>query len=320
MASIQCTVDIPNVSGLEDNQLTVGREFYLTCKGEWPKTLKQESLTFVGDENLKYQMKLVGFEFRSPEEADIKVTSYVAAKYQFPQLVLTDGEQQVDLGPVQFAVQSVLPPQGAQEKVEPFGPFGPATIAVPVLYWLVLVGTLVLGGILVALKIWRTHQRREMLLRLKEHDAALSPLQEFHQSMRRLQRANPVFYGKEASPEELRQGVEELSRMFKVFVSRRLKVPAFEWNEHLIIKDIRRYHFFVYEEYSKKLHALFSEFHKAEGAKIDKAVGAKTDKAEGAKVKLSANDVVQLAESLRKTIEGIESLMNREPVIQKGNR
>lgn len=317
MVAVQCNVDIPNVSGLEDHQLTVGREFYLTCKGEWPKTLKQDSLSFVGDENLKYQIKLLGFEFRSPEEADIKVTSYIAAKHQFPQLILTDGEQKVELSlaqaagqiPIQFAVQSVLPPQGQgtqgqPEKVEPFGPIGPATIAVPVLYWLVLLGVLAFAGILGALKLWRHHQRREMLLGLKDHEAALSPLQEFHQNMRRLQRANPVFYGKEATPEELRQGVAELSRMFKVFVSRRLKVPAFEWNERLILKDLRRYHFFVYEEYSKKIHALFSEFHKAENSAA----------------KLSAHDVSQLAESLRKTLEGIERLMAREQVIQKGEQ
>jgi hypothetical protein len=313
MAAVQCNLDIPKVSGLEDQQLTVGREFYLNCKGEWPKTLKQESLRFSGDENLKYQIKLLGFEFRTPEEVDIKVTSYLAAKHQFPQLILTDGEQKVELvttqGNVQFSVQSVLPPQGQgapgqQEKIEPFGPMGPATIAVPVFYWLVLLGALAFVGILGALKVWRYNQRREMLLGLKEHDSALSPLQEFHQNMRRLQRVNPVFYGKEASHEELRQGVAELSRMFKVFVSRRLKVPAFEWSERLIVNDIRRYHFFVYEEYSKKVHVLFSEFRKAENIHA----------------KLSANDVSQLAESLRKTLEGIENLMNREQVIQKGDQ
>ncbi len=314
MAAIECNVDIPNVSGLVDHQLTVGREFYLVCKGEWPKGFKQESLRFIGDENLKYQIKFLGFEFRSPEVAEIKVTSYVPAKHQFPQLILTDGEQKVELStvqtPLQYAVQSVLEPQrqggatGQQEKIEAFGPMGPATIAVPVLYWLVLLGIFVVVGVLAVLKAWRYHQRREMLLGLKDHESALSPLQEFHQNMRRLRRENPVFYGMEATPEELRQGVAELSRMFKVFVSRRLKVPAFEWNERLIIKDIHRYHFLIYEEYSRKIQALFLEFRKAEGANA----------------KLSANDVSQLAEGLRKTLEGIENLMNREQTVQRRKR
>jgi hypothetical protein len=308
---IQCNLDIPKVSGLEEGQLTVGREFYLTCKGDWPKTLKQENLKFVGDENLKYQIKLLGFEFRSPEEADIKVTSYIAGKYQFPKLDLSDGQQTVELGPLQFEVVSVLPAQGAQAqgaqeqaKVEPYGPFGPATIAVPALYWLVLFGSIAFVAVLVWLKIWRYNQRREMLLRLKEHDAAMSPLMEFHQNMRRLQRANAVFYGKEATEQELREGMTELSRMFKIFVSRRLRVPAFEWNERLIVKDIRKYHPTVYEAYSKRIHDLFSEFKKAESA------GAK----------LHAKDVSQLAETLRKTLEGIEGIMTQDEATQRGNK
>lgn len=306
MAGIQCSVDIPKVSGLEDQQLTVGREFFLTCKGDWPKDLHQEALKFSGDENLKYQIKLLGFEFRSPEEADLKVTSHVAAQHRFPKLVLTDGVQNIELEGVQFQVHSVLPSQNAAEaqKVEPFGPFGPATIPVPLHYWLALVGGIALVAVLVGLRIWRFNQRREMLLRLKEHDAALSPLLEFHQSMRKLQRANSVFYGKEAEIEELRQGVHELSRMFKVYVSRRLKVPAFEWNERLIVKDIRQYHPAVYAEHSKKIHTLFSEFRKAENADV----------------KISAHDVRQMADVLRKTLEGIEQLMSQEETArhQKG--
>jgi len=301
MAAIQCSVDIPKVAGLEDGQLTVGREFYLNCKGDWPKTLKQDHLKVAGNEDFKYQLKLLAFEFRTPEEADLKVTSYIAAKHQFPQLLLTDGDQVVDLGPLQFQVQSVLPPppapgtaEGAEAaKVEPYGPFGPVPIAVPALYWLLLLGSLFLAATLAGLKIWRLYQRREMLLRLKEHDAALSPMLEFHQSMRRLQRANPVFYGKEATAQELREGVETLSRMFKVYLSRRLKVPAFEWNERLILAEIRRYHPSVYENYFRRIRDLFTEFKKAEGAGQ----------------KLNGKDVSQLAETLRKTLEGIESLM-----------
>jgi len=310
---MQCNVDIPKISGLEDGQLTVGREFYLNCKGEWPKDLQQDKLHFTGDENMKYVLKVLGFEFRSPEEADIKVTTYIAAKVQIPQLVITDGAKNVELGPVQFEVQSVLPkpeagvaqiPGQQQAPPEPFGPMGPAVIPIPMLYWFALLGSIAFVVVLIALRIWRHNQRREMLVRLKEHDVALSPLQEFHQSMRKLQRGNAVFYGKEATADELRDGVKELSRMFKVFMSRRLRVPAFEWGERLILGDVRRYHPVVYSEYDKKIRSLFNEFRKAESSNV----------------KLASGDVSQLAESLRKTLEGIETLMNREESAKKGNR
>lgn len=312
---MQCTLDIPKISGLEDGQLTVGREFYLNCKGDWPKDLVQEKLTFAGDANMKYVLKVMGFEFRSPEEADIKVVSYVASKVQIPQLVLTDGTKNVELGQVQFEVVSVLPkPEAAggmmpgqqqqPAKPEPFGPFGPAVIPIPMLYWFAVLGSIAFMALVIALRVWRFNQRREMLLRLKEHDVALSPLQEFHQNMRKLQRGNAVFYGKEASESELREATKELSRMFKVFVSRRLHVPAFEWGERLILKDIRQYHPVVHAEYATKLRALFTEFRKAETSNA----------------KLTAHDVTQLSESVRKNLEGIETLMNRQETAKKGTR
>jgi hypothetical protein len=291
MAGIQCKVDIPKLPGLDDASLTVGREFYLNCTGEWPKDLQQDKLSFSGDENLKYQIKLLGFEFRTPNDADLKVVSYLPGEHKLPNLVLTDGAQKLELGPVEFQLQSVIQ-QG--EKVEPFGPMGPATIPVPLFYWIFILAVVVFLGLAGALRVWRYQQRRAMLLRLKQHESALTPLQEFHQSMRKLQRVNPAFYDREATAEEFRQGLDELSRMFKMYVSRRLSVPAFEWNERLILADLRRYHPQIFTDYSRKIRDLFGEFKKAEGANA----------------KLHSKDVVQLSESLRKVLENIEKSLN----------
>lgn len=302
MAGIQCKVDIPTVRGLEDSQITVGREFYLNCSGDWPRTLKPEAVQFENAEAIKYQLKLLKFEFRSPTEADLKITSYHAGDHRWQDLAVTDGSQKVQLGPVQFQVQSVLP-QG-EEKVEAFGPIGPASIPVPLFYWLVMVGVLLLTVALVGLRFWRYNQRKAMLQRLKEHDLALSPLQEFHQSMRRLQRANSVFYDKEATPEELRSGVDELTRMFKVYLSRRLRVPAFEWGDRLVLKDIKRYHSDVYSEFGRKIQDLFNEFKKAQSPQQ----------------KLQSHDVTQLADGLRKLLEGMDRFLGDKATLARGGR
>lgn len=294
MAGIQCKVDIPNVTGLEDQVLTVGREFYLSCEGDWPKNLKQEQVRFEGDAGLQYQLKPLKFEYRTPTVADITVVSYVVGPQQIQNLVLTDGEQKIELGPVQFQVTSVIQP--TEKPPEPFGPFGPATISIPLIYWILLVGALLAFSAWVGLRLWRASQRRAMLERLKQHDSALSPIQEFHQNMRRLQRVNPVFYGKTATAEELRQGIEELARMFKVYLSRRLRVPALEWHERLILKDIQNYHKSVYEEFSASLHKLFTEFKKAQASNQ----------------KLQEKDVTQLAMGVRKVLEGVEKSLSHE--------
>jgi hypothetical protein len=289
MAGIQCKVDIPKIPGLDDQTVTVGREFYLNCAGDWPKNLLTEKVSFEGDENFKYQLKLLHFEFRSPPEADLTVTSYLAGPHKLANVILTDGAQKVELGPVDFEVKSVIEAKQG-EKVEPFGPMGPATIPIPLVYWLGVIGVLCAFALVVGLRVWRYNQRRAMLEKLKQHESALSPLQEFHQSMRQLQRANTVFYGGSASPEVIRQGMEELSRMFKVYVSRRFSVPAFEWNERLILADIRKYHPLVYADYSRKIHDLFLEFKKAQVSDQ----------------KLQEKDVTQLAEATRKVIEAVE--------------
>jgi hypothetical protein len=290
MATIECKVDIPPVRGLEDSTLTVGRVFYLNCSGDWPSGLKIEALHFVNVDPLhadafKYEIKLLKFEFRSPHEADLQVTSHLTGVHQFRSLLLTDGTTQVDLGTIQYQVQSVIAKD--QAKVEPYGPIGPANIPVPPLYWLSIVVLVTAGLLTLGYRFWRFRQRKAMLERLKQHDVALSPLQEFHQSMRRLQRANAVFYGKEASVTELQEGLQELTRMFKKYLSRRLKIPAFEWGDRLIMKDLRRYHRALYLEHGRKLQDLLQEFKKAEGTPAQ----------------LRAEDITQLAERLRKTLE-----------------
>ncbi|MBK9321571.1 MAG: hypothetical protein IPM97_01195 [Bdellovibrionaceae bacterium] len=301
MTSIQCKVDIPKVQGLEEGLLTVGREFFLICDGEWPKDLVQDKVFLESEGAQKYQLTLLGFEFRSLTEADLKVTSYLPGRHKFPNLILSDGVKKIELGPVEFQVQSVLTPG---EKVEPYGPFGPALIPIPFFYWIVLVFIFGLMSLVIGLRIWRHNQRKAMLEKLKQHESSMTPLQEFHQSMRKLQRGNKVFYGGSSTAEEIHLGMTELARMFKVYVCRRLRVPAFDWSESLILADIRRFHPDLFKDYSRKLHDLFSEFKKAESTSI----------------KLHEKDVTQLAESVRKVVEGIENSMVQTEAAKRGGR
>ncbi|MFV8258890.1 hypothetical protein ACNQKP_13870 [Bdellovibrio bacteriovorus] len=295
MALIQCKAEIPAVEGLKDNELTVGREFLLVCDGEFPRDLQQEKLHFVLKPEQKYQIKLLGFEFRSPTLADIKATAYTAGNIPFENLQLSDGVQTLDLGPIQYGVTSVLPPPpqnpGEQPvKQEPYGPIGPASIGVPMLYWGILAAFLGVIALIAITKIYRVIQRRNMLERLREHDSALTPLSEFHQNYRRLQRANPVFFGKDAKKEEIEQVLVETNKMFKLFLTRQFRVPALEWSERLVIKDIKKYHRNVYVEAGEGLLKLFHEYQHAFADKQN----------------LSSSDVLNLATHCRTLVEKME--------------
>lgn len=279
MAAIQCKTEIPAVPGLNDNELTVGREFFLVCEGEFSRSLKQEKLHFVLEPQNKYILKLLNFEFRSLTQADLKVTSYQAGRIQFENLTLTDGEQTLSLGPLQFDVQSVLPKQELgsvqQQKIEPFGPLGPVTMSVPMLYWTILASVLGLLCLIFVVRILRGVQRRNMRARLREHDSAMTPLAQFHQNFRRLQRHNSVFFGDTAvEAVHIPQCLEESHAFFRLFLTRRFQVPAMEWGDRLILKEIKKYHPEIFKDHSEELKTLFKEYSRA---LVDKANLKETD-------------------------------------------
>lgn len=262
MATIQCKTEIPAVEGLKPAELTVGRDFILVCDGDFPRDLHQEQLQFVLKPEHKYVLKLRSFEFRSVTTADIKVTSYTAGKFEFPDLQLTDGAQTLALGPVSFAVESVLPPTdpaNPEAKPQPFGPFGPAQMSVPPLYWAILFSVIGLFVLALIAKIYRVVQRRNMLERLKEHDSALSPLSEFHKGMRTLARANTVFFGTKVEPDDVKLCLKQTDHMLRLYLTRKFRLPAFEWSDRLILKDIKKHNRKVFDHYAADLKKLLKE-------------------------------------------------------------
>lgn len=293
--SYQCKTQIPPVEGLNDQELTVGREFILVCQGDFPKDLAQEKLHFVLDAKSKYAIQLRNLEFRSTTEADLTVTSLVAGKIAFENLQVTDGTQTLDLGPVGFEVASVLPPPDPQNqtKQEPFGPIGPASLPVPPLYWALLAGVILLAVAVTGMKIYRVVQRRKMLEDLREHDAALSPLAQFHQSFRKLQRQNKVFFGVQDVPhEDVLQTVDQTYDMLKLYLTRKFQVPALEWSSRLVIKDIRKHHPRHYAQDGDELSKLYKEYERAFQDKEH----------------LKAQDVLAIANHCRLLVEKMERL------------
>jgi hypothetical protein len=55
------------------------------------------------------------------------------------QVVLSDGEQQVELAFEPLTVASVIKPQPGQTP-QPYGPFGPFAMSWPLYYWWILAG------------------------------------------------------------------------------------------------------------------------------------------------------------------------------------
>lgn len=294
MASVQCKIEIPAVEGLEENTLTVGREFILACEGEYPRDLQTEKMQLVLKPEQKYSLHLLGFEFRNPTMADIKVTAYRAGGMKFEDLQITDGVQTLSLGPVEYQVQSVLQPAqpGEQQgKQEPYGPIGPMGLSVPFLYWAILVGILGLIVLIILGRVYRAVQRRAMLEKLREHDSALSPLSQFHQNLRRLQRQNAVYFGIPATTQDVQEAFTSLHQSFLLFITRQYKVPALQWSERLVLRDLKKYHPRVYREFGVDTKKLYREYNH----------GLKD------KTKLTENDILNLTRSTRLLLEKMEA-------------
>lgn len=294
MAAVQCKIEIPAVEGLQENTLTVGREFILSCEGEFPRDLQTDKVHVIIPADFKYNLHFLAFEFRNPTTADIKLTAYRAGEFKIPDLQITDGVQTVSLGPVDYRFESVLPapqPGEQQAKQEPYGPVGPAKLSVPMLYWAILAGAMGLVLLLILTKIYRVVQRRSMLERLREHDSALSPLSQFHQDLRRLQRKNAVYFGVPATAGDVQEAFAALHMSFLLFLTRKYRVPAFEWSERLVLKDLKKYHARVYAEFGVDTKKLYREFRH----------GLKD------KTKLSENDILNLTQSTRTLLEKMEA-------------
>lgn len=263
---MECKLDIPKISGLKDNELTVGREFYLVCQGEWPKK-PLDHAQFVLEPADKYRLKLVSAEFRNPEEVDLKVTSYQTGVTELPDLKLNIGEDVVSLGPVQFSVASVLPPPDPQTKPEPFGPIGPLILSWPIWLWISMAAFSVLVFGIMGRKTWRWWQRRQLIEQLSIHDSSMSALHQLHHSLRKLVREHSIHVGSSLSSEQIKNNIQEIYKIFQLFLTRELLVPADKWPISEVIKSTKRYDPLIYKECSKELVHAVSEFEKALAAK-----------------------------------------------------
>lgn len=287
MAAIECKMRVPDVPGLEPEQLTVGREFFLDCTGPWSPVADPAAAGFEFQKGNEHFLKLLSMRKIDEGRIELKVTSYVAGKIDIPNLKFLDGGQTTELGPLSFEVKSVLDP--AQPQQEPYGPFGPATLSVPGSWWLALAVALAVACLFATLKIRASLQRKFLLKKIAAHDSALSPAREFYQTLRRLKRDKGIFSGTAFPPEEPMEVVAATERAFRVFFMRRFRLPALDWSDSALLKAFRRENRAVFADHGETVQKLLKEF----------AAVRKTKKAEG-------RDAVQLAENARVLVEKLE--------------
>lgn len=295
MSQVNCQVEIPQHEGESSAELTVGREFLLHCRAEasteWPK-LKPDQVELRLEQADQYKLKLLEFRADSSTDATIKVTSYKAGQHQIKKAQLVDPEHSVVLSDLDFTVNSVIDPK--EPPAEPYGPFGPLSLSLPIWYSLSVI-LIILAVIFTVVWRWRRRQHRKKLLaamRLEQY--AQDPLAQFFQVVRRAQRKYGFFVETEAQSEEVKEFVQELGDAYKIYLARHLLVPTLSWSERRILSDIKKNHPEFYSEFSPSLKKTLAEVERA-----------------GNHAQLTAKDCQQLLDLLRKQVDQMESYFRK---------
>ena len=114
--AISCERQIPNVPGLKDQEITVGRHVFLQCAGDWEKSFQFTQAKMILAENSKFAAKVYKAEARSANQFDVDLVFYSAGEFMFPDLILSDGTNEIHLGEQKFLVQTVLEKAQAEKK------------------------------------------------------------------------------------------------------------------------------------------------------------------------------------------------------------
>lgn len=239
MTEVRCSTHIPDVPDLPQQELSVGRHFYLNCEGTWDRSFDFSKAQLAQIDYAAPILRLFKAEARDIQSFEVDLTLYQAGQVQIKDLVLTDGIRQLSLGPQSFQVASKIQKQTdpsadssqAQTQVpgqpQPFG-YKYFDLQWPVVYTVLMAAAIVLVVLLSSLWIYRKNKMRQLIKRLKDYDSALDADTQFYREIRRLE--------KQSFP------VQELKNVCLVYIIRAYQIPIYGLNHKQAIRFFKRHH------------------------------------------------------------------------------
>lgn len=232
---LNCSIDIPSVAKLNDNELSVGRPFHLLCEGVVDPSLNTEKVQLTLDD--PYSLKLLKVEKVTPSQVSLQVTSYRVASHELKNIQLSDGRTQYALNIPRFEVRSVM-----KEPVkQPFGPFGPFDLHMGLLFWLLIASVVFVFTVGLVSVILRTREKNARLIKVKEFDYALSPKDQLFRDIRTLKKNYLSVSVGTLKDEAINttQAYELFEKSFFVFLTREFLSLPFEWSLNKTFKFIK---------------------------------------------------------------------------------
>ncbi len=236
----------------ENPEITVGEIYSVTCEGA-QMAWKKPELEVVMPQDFKYHFHVTTFDEVTPQKIKFSAVTYKTGQYKLTdQIVITDGENKINLSPWDLKVASVIEPQNGEEP-KPFGPFGPFQLEWPLWMWVAL-GVFVISILSTALIfIWDQQRRRKWAFWVAEYTTALSPYHQFYKDFRRLSRLS------QPTPDDL----SKLEESFRLYFLRELKVPTLNEPADWVLKWLRKKNPMLSKNLRPELHMVYRELARA---------------------------------------------------------
>ena len=280
--------------------LTVGQPFEISCAGD-SVAMKAESLgiTELGDQ--KYHLKLTSIKSADDRHIEATVVSYKPGVYgkdggkdggNDGPFFLSDGTNSVELRGLTFEVHSVIP---KGEKPEAFPAFPFWEMGFPWWFWVLSFYAVALPLLGIFLWARKAAQLKKLRQELERHRTVRPPFDEFHRELRLLERKHGV------EPTDPKLYVQELNRVFRMFLVRELIVPALDWSDRAVLKEIKKRHRVLYDDLNGALAQVMRELNRAQSV-----------------ASVNVGDAQQLAKMARETSESVFRVQAR--IAAKGRK
>lgn len=226
MSALDCQVSIPEVAGLEANQLTVGRHLILHCKAYDVANFAFDKAVLKTDENTVNTYKLFKAVVDSDGKVNLDLTFYKAGVHQLKSLILTDGVSELSLSGSDVKFESVLKAKEDGKPQDPFGPIAPLAISTPIEYFIFVLLVLITAVTVFAFRLRSLNYYKNLKLRLKKYQSPTSPDTEFYRTIRQA--------------EKLDYPLQKVEDAFRLYVLRTYQLPMFDLTDQRIMRYFKR--------------------------------------------------------------------------------
>lgn len=223
---------------LENESLTVGETFLLSCQGPESVQFDAKAGSLELPKEQQYALRVLKNLGMDGHKANFVATSYLVNPngHQFQNIFLSDGKVRIALDGIGFKVKSVITKEN-NPKNEPYPPWGPFGFAYPNWIWMGLSFVIILIASVLIEKLMQKLKRKKFFKILASQPPTLSAYHQFSKELRQLSRESlrPQNFGNENA----KKFIDELKTSFRWYLSRKLQFSCFDQSSQSLMKELK---------------------------------------------------------------------------------